>query len=83
MSDFEHPVKQPIKSVVIVDGGQHDGQPTYAEYSVGYGCDRIEATTKSGMHADIPYIRVWQGDTAIAEFCQHNVAGVYFFAKDS
>ena len=34
-----------------------------AEYVVGgNGVTRIEAFTKSGMHADIPYVRVWCGD---------------------
>lgn len=51
---------------------------------VGYnGVTRIEAFTKSGMHADIPYVRVWKGDQPYAEFCQHNVVGVYFKSKGS
>lgn len=45
------------------------------------GVTRIEAFTKSGMHADIPYVRVWCGDHPKAEFCQHNIVGVYFKAK--
>lgn len=39
---------------------------------------RIEAFTKSGMHSDIPYVRIWAGDRAVAEFCQHQIVGVYF-----
>lgn len=51
-------------------------------YHVGYnGVTRIEAFTKSGMHANIPYVRVWKGDQPAAEFCQHNIVGVYFKAK--
>jgi hypothetical protein len=54
---------------------RHEG----VEFCVGYaGVTRIEATTKSGMHADIPYVRVWNGAHAISEFCQHNIVGVYF-----
>ena len=50
-----------------------------AEYVVGgNGVTRIEAFTKSGMHADIPYVRVWKGECPVAEFCQHNIVGVYF-----
>lgn len=50
-----------------------------AEYSVGRNnVTRIEAFTKSGMHADIPYVRIWSGDEPIAEFCQHHIVGVYF-----
>lgn len=74
---FEHPVKQPIRSIQI-----DQGTPGYAapdKYEVGKaGVTRIEAATKSGMHADIPYVRVWAGEEAIAEFCQHNIVGVYF-----
>lgn len=48
-------------------------------YTVGeQGVTRIEAFTKSGLHADIPYVRVWAGDQPLAEFCQHNIVGVYF-----
>ena len=45
------------------------------------GVTRIEAFTKSGMHANIPYVRVWKGDQPAAEFCQHNIVGVYFKTK--
>lgn len=70
----EHPVTQEIKSITIVDHGE-----SAEVYTVGYGgVTRIEACTKSGMHADIPYVRVWLGELAQAEFCQHNIVGVYF-----
>lgn len=69
----EHPVNQQIEAIELTHGGER--------YWVGRdGVTRIEATTKSGLHADLAYVRVWQGDTALAEFCQHNIAGVYFAA---
>ncbi len=73
----EHPVQQKISDIVI------DTIPESQEsYSVGRnGVTRIEACTKSGMHADIPYVRVWAGDICLAEFCQHQIVGVYFSAE--
>ena len=70
----EHPIQQPIREidVYLSDGGS-------AFYRVGkYGVTRIEACQKSGLHANIPYVRVWAGDSCLAEFCQHNIVGVYF-----
>lgn len=70
----EHPVAQPIRAIEIdtipeVQGG----------YTVGRnGVTRIEACEKSGPYSHIPYVRVWAGDTCLAEFCQHNIVGVYF-----
>lgn len=70
----EHPVKQAIRAIEIdtipdVQGG----------YQVGRnGVTRIEACQKSGLHANLPYVRVWKGDVCEAEFCQHNIVGVYF-----
>jgi hypothetical protein len=73
-SDAEHPINQPIRAIEI------DTIPeVQACYVVGRsGVTRIEACTKSGMHADIPYVRVWKGDVCEAEFCQHSIVGVYF-----
>jgi len=70
----EHPVQQLIAAIEI------DAIPNVqAGYNVGRnGVTRIEACTKSGLHADIPYVRVWAGDRCVAEFCQHNIVGVYF-----
>lgn len=70
----EHPVQQPIRAIDI------DSIPgVQAGYVVGRnGVTRIEPCTKSGMYADIPYVRVWKGDVCEAEFCQHNIVGVYF-----
>lgn len=42
------------------------------------GVTRIEAFEKSGMHGDIPYVRVWIGDVPAAEYCQHNIVVVHF-----
>lgn len=48
-------------------------------YRVGHnGITRIEKWAKSGMHANIAYVRVWAGDHLRAEFCQHGLTGVYF-----
>ena len=48
-------------------------------YQVGVNdVTEICATTKSGMYSDIPYVTVWMGETLVAEFCQHNIVGVYF-----
>lgn len=71
----EHPVQQPICGIDVSD--------TPAEgllsFMVGRaGVTRIEACQKSGMYANIPYIRVWKGDVCAAEFCQHNIIGVFF-----
>lgn len=69
---------QEICILTVVDNGEA-GEESYA---VGKGgVTRIEACTKAGMYADIPYIRVWKGDTLLAEFCQHNVVGVYFTTR--
>ncbi|WP_417615382.1 hypothetical protein [Parasphingorhabdus sp.] len=73
MSDL-HPVDLPIMGIDIdsipeVQGG----------YMIGRNdVTRIEACSKPGLHCDIPYIRVWAGDECRAEFCQHNIVGVYF-----
>lgn len=70
----EHPVQQPISGIIVTE---FEGE--YEAYHVGReGVTRIEACVKSGMHADIPYVRVWKGDVCVAEFCQHNIQGVYF-----
>lgn len=42
------------------------------------GITCIEAFEKSGLASNIPYARVWKGDEPIAEFCQHQIVGVYF-----
>ena len=70
----EHPIEQPIRSIVVFEWAEGS-----EAYQVGQkGVTRIEATKKSGMYSDIAYVRVWAGDIAIAEFCQHHILGVYF-----
>lgn len=71
---YEHPIDREISEICI------DSIPGVEErYVVGRsGVTRIEACTKSGLHADIAYVRVWRGDDPLAEFCQHNIVGVYF-----
>lgn len=70
----EHPISQPIHAITIC--AHPEAEETYI---VGItGVTRIEACTKSGLHADLPYVRVWKGDVCKAEFCQHNIVGVYF-----
>lgn len=78
----EHPVAQEIDYINVGDRSVEypSGIVTESEsYRVGYdGVTRIEACTKSGMHASIPYVRVWRGDVAVGEWCQHQIVGVYF-----
>lgn len=70
----EHPVHQTIvRATIWVGSGAGE------TYCIGIDrVTRIEACTKSGMHAYIPYIRIWSHDDCLAEFCQHNILGVYF-----
>lgn len=81
----EHPVEQAIDQIVIWNGNDdHTAPGAYQPEAFRVGVDgvtRIEACTKSGMYADIPYVRVWKGDIAFAEFCQHQIIGVYFKAE--
>lgn len=70
----EHPVEQPIRAIDIDSIPEVQGS-----YAVGRnGVTRIEACQKSGAYSFIPYVRVWKGDVCEAEFCQHNIVGVYF-----
>lgn len=74
MTIVEHPVEQPIRAVSV---RETDAGSEY--YEVGRdGVTLIEAATKSGMYADIPYVRIWKGEKCHSEHCQHNVLGVYF-----
>ncbi len=70
----QHPIKQDINCIVTGDNEENS-----ASYQVGLnGVTRIEATQKCGEYADIPYVRVWKGDIAVAEFCQHKLLALYF-----
>lgn len=76
----EHPVKQIIIKVDVYTDA--DGDLFY--HHIGRNdVTRIEACTKSGLHSDIPYIRVWADDACLAEYCQHNIIGVYFTKEAS
>ncbi|PXW75940.1 hypothetical protein C7451_106104 [Blastomonas natatoria] len=69
-----HPVNQPICEVDV-----YLSEEGSTFYRVGRnGVTRIEACAKPGVYCDIPYVRVWKGEVCEAEFCQHNIAGVYF-----
>lgn len=71
---IEHPIEQQIIHLHIsCDEG---GNPM--DYIVGMNCSRIEACQKSGMYANIPYIRVYEGDVCLLEACQHNVGYIRF-----
>ncbi len=78
----EHPVEQAIAHIVIRTIHERVGEieaSSIERLAVGYdGVTRIEACEKSGMYSPIPYVRVWAGDQCLAEFCQHNIVGVYF-----
>lgn len=71
---FEHPIEQEIAWLQV------DVIPDQQICWIVGSADvtRIEACTKSGMHADIPYLRVWQGDHCAAEYCQHGIVGIGF-----
>lgn len=56
---------------------------TYLDGGAGYKVDRdgvtkILATDKPGTWGLIPYVQVWIGERLLAEFCVHNIVGVYF-----
>lgn len=76
-----HAVDQPIYSVVVrFDDHQH--QIEGLSYVVGRnGVTYIEAFEKNGEYCHLPYIRVWEDNSCIAEFSQHHVAGVFFVKK--
>lgn len=82
MDEACHSVKQEIESITIWNGNQglvEFGASEAEAYRVGYdGVTRIEACFKPGLHANLPYVRVWKGDVAVGEFCQHNIVGLYF-----
>ncbi len=70
------PVDQEIDAVFAIEGDRvrHDEY-----YRVGFnGVTRIEKTFKCGSMAAMPYVRIWKGDVAVAEFCQHQIIGVYY-----
>ena len=71
---IEHPIQQSIRAIEIDTIPEVQGS-----YAVGRnGVTRIEACRKPGLYGDVPYVRVWKDDICEAEFCQHNIVGVYF-----
>lgn len=51
-------------------------------YAVGRnGITKIEAYEENGLHCGIPYVRIWKGEEVVAEFCKHNIVGVYYGAE--
>ena len=53
-------------------------------YQVGVdGVTVIRAGHKIGMYGEIPYIQVEKGPSVVAEFCQHNIVGVYYFSEEA
>lgn len=75
----QHPVVSAGQQIVKIVVSDTTGLGHSDRYAVGErGVTRIEATWKDGLHSHLPYVRVWNGEKAIAEFCQHLLAGVYF-----
>jgi len=77
----EHPIQQPIRGIQIDTVAGHGPDGDGNAYWIGMGrVTRIEACQKSGLHANLPYVRIWADDECLAEFCQHNIVGVFFEA---
>lgn len=69
-----HPVDQVVRSIQYYNS--HDGMNGY---TVGRnGVTKIEPTYKCGEMSYIPYFRVWAGEKALAEICQHKIDAVYY-----
>jgi len=77
MLEREHPIRQDIRAIQVA---VPEGTDPWLVVGQG-GVTHIEATTTSGLHADIAYVRVWSGEFATGEFCQHNLLGLYFFER--
>lgn len=75
----EHPVQQPIREIDVYLS--EEGATFYRVGKDGVTC--IEACIKPGIYSNIPYVRVWKGEVCEAEFCQHNIVGVYFATPDA
>lgn len=75
MKEFEQTKDLNVSCVVLYDCG--DG--TDQSYRVGFaGITKIEQFEKSGMYANIPYLRVYKDDQILSEHCQHNILSVIF-----
>lgn len=68
---------QPIKSIRVYGPiGEYGDMETY--YVGEKDVTEIRAVQKEGSMSYIPYVQVWKGEKLFAEFCQHNITGVYF-----
>ncbi len=47
-------------------------------YQIGTDVTEIKETQREGQMSYIPYVEVWKGDKKFAEFCMHNIVGVYY-----
>lgn len=73
-----HSVEQKIDRIDIACAPDFEIYVRVGKYFESSLITRIEATAKPGSNAYVPYVRVWAGDHCVAEFCQHNLVGVYF-----
>ena len=68
-----HPVNQPISGIAWSDVDGDFG------HAVGRdGVTQIEATFKPGEYSNIPYVRVWRGESCVCEMNQHKLTGLWF-----
>ena len=68
-------VAQDIERIIVCDNERE-----CEAYRVGHqGVSRIEKTERPGEYCMIPYVRVWRGNEAVAEFGQHKLVGLYYF----
>lgn len=42
------------------------------------GVTKIERIEKNGEFCMIPDVRVWRGEVAAADFCEHHLQGVFY-----
>lgn len=69
-----HPIRQVIDAVQLPN--DEHGNPL--DWIAGRNCTHIEACEKNGEYCMIPYIRVWAGNSCLAEFNQHKASFVRF-----
>lgn len=76
-NEFKETEHLKVKSICVktLDDGSE------VSYTVGgvNGVTKIEQCEKSGMYSNIPYLRVYSGESIIAELCQHNIESINFF----
>lgn len=75
MNEFKETEHLSVKYICIKT--LNDGSDI--SYAVGVnGVTKIEQCEKSGMYSNIPYLRVYSGESIIVELCQHNIESVQF-----